>query len=75
MFSYNPVNVINKVPASEGIEDGRTLDTTILRKIQVVANLLDYFSLTQYMAVVCVIFKTIYKRFNFHNRLISVMHQ
>ncbi len=71
---HNPVNVVNKVPASEGIEDSRTLDTAILRKVQIVANLLDNFSLIQNMVVVRVVFQTVDIRFYFHNRLTSVTH-
>jgi len=64
----NPVNVVYEVPTSERIEDCRTLDTMILRKIQVVANLFDYFGLTQYVTVGLIVFQTVDVCFHFHNR-------
>ncbi len=64
----NPVNVINEVPSSEGIEDGRTLDTAILRKIQIIANLPDNFSLTKNVMVVLVVLQAVDIRSYFHNR-------
>jgi len=52
----NPIHIIDVIPSSEEIEDGRTADTVVLGQVQVVANAPNYLGFTQHIAVMFVIF-------------------
>lgn len=64
----NSIYIVNEISSCKGIEDSCAENTVVFRKIEIIRNFLDDFSLSQHMTVVFMVLQAVDIRFDLHRR-------
>ena len=62
------IYIVNEISSRKGIENGCAENTIVFRKIEMIRNFLDDFSLSQHMTVVFMVLQAVDIRFDLHHR-------